>query len=77
MRRAGLVGAKRQMKRILAVGGLGLALAAGTVPAQARTNGHRHKVGTGNGHRAGKAKGHKVGKGSGQTVVKAQGHKVG
>jgi hypothetical protein len=68
MRRVGLLGAKRQLKRVLAVVGLGVALTAGTVPAQAMT--HRHSGGEGSGHKVGGApKDHKV--------ATAKGHKVG
>ena len=51
MRRVGFDGAKRRVKRVLAVVGLGLALTAATLPAQALEHGHfgansaGHKVG--------------------------------
>jgi hypothetical protein len=51
MRRVGFDGAKRRVKRALAVVGLGLALTAVTLPAQALEHGHHgggstgHKVG--------------------------------
>jgi hypothetical protein len=52
MRRVGFDGAKRRVKRVLAVVGLGLALTVATLPAQAIVHGH-HGPGDGRGHKVG------------------------
>jgi hypothetical protein len=59
MRRLGLNGAKRRVKRVLAVMGLGLGLTVATLPAQAfahgtpKGNAYGQTGGNGNGHKVG------------------------
>jgi hypothetical protein len=58
MRRVDLNGAKRRMKRVLALVGLGAALTASALPSQAIAKGHN---GQGGGNGGGQGNGHKVG----------------